>query len=584
MQDAPPRLKGRRVSFPPSAVATILVPIRARSEAEGPPCRSRSGADLAVTWRSPLAIRRTIRRKLLASLMLVLGISAVLATNTLIGLYSYRNSVRGFDSKTDELPLGGELWTSVAQLDQPSGTAGTFPPEGARDGFTERLDRAENAIADYRGRLKRTLFRGRDPDKGRMENALLAKIEHQLAELRELPPHRYWDDDETWPLEPGLRREITKNRQAFRQGVAGLSSLVGSLSKPTERDMIALVKEARANYTFNIAIAWATSVLVIIMLLVLARLSWYWIFRPIRQLHTSVLRVGPGELGHRIDLQTGDEMQDLAEAFNEMTARLERYTQDLERQVEERSRQLIRSEQLASVGFLAAGVAHEINNPLASISFSSEALERRLRSARAALGAEADDVLRCLTMIQSEAFRCKDITEKLLDFSRLRDHVRQPCALADLVAEVIDVVQHMGRYREKQIVLASHSDVVAPVSQQEIKQVVLNLVVNALESMNANGTLTIDVRESSDQAELIFTDDGCGMKPDVLNDIFQPFFTRSRSGKGTGLGLSISHRIISDHGGQIEAHSNGPGEGSRFTVRLPLTGVKEDQLSESHAA
>ncbi len=189
-------------------------------------------------------------------------------------------------------------------------------------------------------------------------------------------------------------------------------------------------------------------------------------------------------------------------------------------------------------------------------------------------------------MVQSEAFRCKGITEKLLDFSRLRDQHRQSCSLTDLVAEVVDVVQHMGRYREKQIVLASPADVIAQVSPQEIKQVVLNLVVNALDSMSANGTLEINVRESNDHAELLFTDDGCGMTREVLDNIFEPFFTRSRTGRGTGLGLSITHRIITDHGGQITAESNGPGQGSRFTVRLPLAAAhfKEELAREPLAA
>jgi signal transduction histidine kinase len=225
---------------------------------------------------------------------------------------------------------------------------------------------------------------------------------------------------------------------------------------------------------------------------------------------------------------------------------------------------------LASVGFLAAGVAHEINNPLASISLGAEALERRLKGLLPPSGIDADQAWRLLTMIQSEAFRCKGITEKLLDFSRLRDQERQTCSLSSLVADVIDMVQHMGRYREKQIVLASASDVLAQVNPQEIKQVILNLVVNALDSMDPGGMLQIDVSEESAHAIMQFSDDGCGMTPDVLRNVFEPFFTRCRTGKGTGLGLSISHRIISDHHGHIEAASDGPGKGSRFTVRLPL--------------
>jgi signal transduction histidine kinase len=97
--------------------------------------------------------------------------------------------------------------------------------------------------------------------------------------------------------------------------------------------------------------------------------------------------------------------------------------------------------------------------------------------------------------------------------------------------------------------------------------------------MTPGGTLQIDVAEECGQATLVFTDDGCGMPPDVLRNIFEPFFTRSRTGKGTGLGLSISHRIVTDHHGQMEAASNGPGTGSRFTVHLPLVCPRDETIS-----
>ena len=121
---------------------------------------------------------------------------------------------------------------------------------------------------------------------------------------------------------------------------------------------------------------------------------------------------------------------------------------------------------------------------------------------------------------------------------------------------------------------------IAPVNAQEIKQVVLNLVTNALDSLDAGGTLTIELRRKPDFAEMIFTDTGCGMTDEVLKHLFEPFFTRKRGGQGTGLGLSIVYRIVSDHGGQIEATSAGPGRGSQFHVTLPLAEAKK--LQELH--
>ena len=134
--------------------------------------------------------------------------------------------------------------------------------------------------------------------------------------------------------------------------------------------------------------------------------------------------VAAGKFDHRIRLDSDDEMRELAEAMNAMTARFQEIRDDLDRQVRERTKQVVRSEQLASVGFLAAGVAHEINNPLAAIALGSESLERRLAELLDDVddshAADRDVVRSYLEMIQKEAFRCKQITEKLLDFSRMR--------------------------------------------------------------------------------------------------------------------------------------------------------------------
>jgi signal transduction histidine kinase len=173
-------------------------------------------------------------------------------------------------------------------------------------------------------------------------------------------------------------------------------------------------------------------------------------------------------------------------------------------------------------------------------------------------------------MIQEEAFRCKRITEKLLDFSRCADIQREPTDLAELIQGVVEMIRHMGKYRGKHIVFQPREPVTAHVDSQEIKQVVLNLVVNALDSMDMGGTLRIDLCSAGGLAEMVFSDDGYGMSADVLENIFEPFFTQRRVGKGTGLGLSITHRIISQHNGEIMAFSPGEDQGATFTVRLPV--------------
>jgi signal transduction histidine kinase len=302
----------------------------------------------------------------------------------------------------------------------------------------------------------------------------------------------------------------------------------------------------------------------------LLRSGYVWIFDPIRKLHQGARRVAQGDFKYRVELKTRDEMAELADAFNKMTSRFQEITADLDRQVQERSRQLVRSERLAGVGFLAAGVAHEINNPLSAIAMAGESLEGRVLGVLGALDpAEAGVVRQYLRMIQDESFRCKQITERLLDFARGREAVRESTDIARLISEVVAMVQYLSKYREKKIEFARTGPGYAEVNGPEIKQVILNLVANGLDAVERGGTLRIRLLEQTDHLVIEFTDDGCGMTPATIENLFEPFFTLKQSGQGTGLGLSISHRIINQHGGTIAATSPGPGLGSTFAVRLP---------------
>jgi signal transduction histidine kinase len=186
-----------------------------------------------------------------------------------------------------------------------------------------------------------------------------------------------------------------------------------------------------------------------------------------------------------------------------------------------------------------------------------------------------------LKMIQDEAFRCKCITEKLLDFSRMGDVERHRTDLRKLVEGVVEMVRHLGGYRDKRIEFASGEPVPVEVNAQEMKQVVLNLLTNALDSLDSGGTVTVDLATGGDQAELIVADDGCGMTDDVMQHLFEPFFTRRRGTQGTGLGLSITYRIVADHEGHIEAFSDGVGKGSKFVVMLPL--AEQRRAGKRHA-
>ena len=180
-----------------------------------------------------------------------------------------------------------------------------------------------------------------------------------------------------------------------------------------------------------------------------------------------------------------------------------------------------------------------------------------------------------LRRIQSEAFRVKEITGGLLDFSRMGDVQKKPTNLNLVIASVIDIVKPLSKYRSRNILFHADETIVITVNEQELKQVSLNLITNALGSVEEGGTVDIELRRDGDSAVLTITDDGCGMDDEVKQHLFEPFFTRRRDGQGTGLGLSITYQIIEEHGGCISAYSEGLGRGSTFTIRLPL--VKNDQ-------
>lgn len=308
------------------------------------------------------------------------------------------------------------------------------------------------------------------------------------------------------------------------------------------------------------------------------------IFQPLDKLVCESRRVAAGDFDHRIEIESDDEIAELASAMNLMTAKFQGINVDLNNQVRQRTQEVVRSEQMASVGFLAAGVAHEINNPLASIAWSAESLESRIYDILASdstdseqRAAEIEDMKKYLKRIQDEAFRCKGITSNLLSFSRLGDARKVPTSMSPLIEEVIDIVRPLSRYRGKEINFRSVHGIHAVINAQEIKQVVLNLVTNALDSVDPGGKVEIQLHQDDREAHIVVQDNGCGMESDVLKNIFEPFFTRRRDGQGTGLGLSITYRIIQEHGGSIRPKSDGLNTGSTFTVSLPVVSHDKEQ-------
>ncbi|HSB09160.1 MAG TPA: ATP-binding protein [Blastocatellia bacterium] len=233
---------------------------------------------------------------------------------------------------------------------------------------------------------------------------------------------------------------------------------------------------------------------------------------------------------------------------------------------------VIHAEKLASIGRLAAGVVHEINNPLATIAACSEALTARVEDVEDK--SLHQDFGEYLQIIRDEAFRCKTITNSLLEFSHQRQAEKMTGDVNQIIEQTLQLIRHhpkLGRMR----VVKELDPALAPVDVNEgqMKQVFIALMSNAFDAMQADGSLTIRTHQDDSEAGQMvcaeFTDTGCGIPAQHLAKIFDPFFTTKPLGRGTGLGLSVCYGIVSEHGGRIEVDSS-EGIGSTFRVLLPL--------------
>jgi two-component system NtrC family sensor kinase len=233
-------------------------------------------------------------------------------------------------------------------------------------------------------------------------------------------------------------------------------------------------------------------------------------------------------------------------------------------------RQMLLTERLTTAGRLAAGVAHELNNPLATIAGCAESLQGRLGEGDPATLSEPAEFRHYLRLIEEEAYRCKEITGSLLHFVRDPGSQRTPTDLNGVVLKAAELLSHQSRFARSRVV--TELDAALPpvaVNEGQLRQVCLGLASNALEAMEGRGTLIIRSRHARGEVEIELQDEGPGIPEKNLARIFDPFFTTKPPGQGTGLGLAIAQGIVNDHGGRIEV-SSVIGKGSIFRVVLPL--------------
>jgi signal transduction histidine kinase len=242
---------------------------------------------------------------------------------------------------------------------------------------------------------------------------------------------------------------------------------------------------------------------------------------------------------------------------------------------------LVRQEKLASLGRLAAGLAHELNNPLSSVAGFAEALQRRAADWVATHQPGATDVKEYLTLIQEEVSRAATIVRRLLDFARQREPAFGAVDLEAVVAKAVSFVQRQARLANQRIVVSPFpKESLVHADAQMLQQVFLNLLTNALDAVEGGGEVRIAARRREEHGpipgqawlDVMVSDTGSGIPAENLPKVFDPFFTTKEVGKGTGLGLAICQSIVEQHRGTIEVQSEGAGKGTVVTVRLPVAG------------
>ncbi|MBI3932050.1 MAG: HAMP domain-containing histidine kinase [Acidobacteria bacterium] len=328
------------------------------------------------------------------------------------------------------------------------------------------------------------------------------------------------------------------------------------------------------------------------VLLLAGGLLWRMVLRPVARLTAAMSHVASGEPAVPVPVGSSDEIGRMAASWNAMTEELARAREDLteaNRTLEERVRskteeverahgQMLVVEKMASLGRLAAVVAHEINNPLAGIRTYARLLRRRLRGAvpvaaggagAAALPLAADaEADRILEAVDAEAGRCGDIVRNLLLFSRTSPARFADEELGPILDRCVFLLRHQAELQGVALAAEATPGLRIVCDAAQVQQLVLALALNALEATPSGGRVVLAARAAEDGALLAVSDTGCGIPPENLPHVFEPFFTTKENGKGVGLGLAVAYGIAARHGGRLSVDSR-IGEGTVFTARFP---------------
>jgi signal transduction histidine kinase len=293
--------------------------------------------------------------------------------------------------------------------------------------------------------------------------------------------------------------------------------------------------------------------------------------RPVRSLREGTRRFGAGELDRRVPVESGDEIGDLAREFNAMADRLSRSHRDLEQRVEARTRQFYHAARLAGLGTLAAGIAHEVNTPLATIASCAEGLQRRAR----ARTLDPETQLSYSETIVREAYRAREITGHVLDFARKDPGEMEVQALEPSLRDAAHMLERLCVERGVRLQVDIADDLPpVGINRSEIRQAVVNLLKNAVEATPGGGAVRLSARSLGDGISVEVRDEGPGIPAEHRDEIFDPFFTTKPASAGTGLGLSLVFGIVERHDGSVELDESTTERGALFRIVLPVPAVE----------
>lgn len=357
-----------------------------------------------------------------------------------------------------------------------------------------------------------------------------------------------------FPAAGGVRTLLISTDEGRMQDIASplLAGRLGSVH-------VGMTEQAVRRRIALVILGWGAGAA---LMLALGLAVAYWLTsqlaRRLSHLVDVARQVGDGNLEVRAHDEVGDEVGRVARAMNVMIEDLKRSQSSL-----------IRSGKLAAIGELASCVAHEINNPLNTMAVCTQALLDRAKSPELLASAEFEAFPEYLATVNDEIFRCKTITDGLLDFARHKEPRQSVFDLNELISHTIPLVAHRARQAGQTIVFEPAGDpVTAKADADQIRQVVLNILINAVDHNAPGGEVRVRTSSGAGRASVAVTDAGSGIAPENIRKVFEPFYTTKPAGKGTGLGLAICQKIIDNHRGRIEAASR-VGEGSTFTFTIP---------------